>query len=50
MGISIGTVKSQARDALTRLRALLHDLDVDPDPMITDRSQLATAKPEQTAI
>ncbi len=50
MGISIGTVKSQARDALTRLRALLPDLDVDPDPMITDRSQFATAQPEQTAI
>ncbi len=28
LGIALGTVKSQARDALTRLRVLLPDLDV----------------------
>ncbi|MFN8079458.1 MAG: SigE family RNA polymerase sigma factor [Kineosporiaceae bacterium] len=50
LGISIGTVKSQARDALTRLRALLPDLDPDPESMITDSSQFTTAQPEQTTI
>lgn len=29
MGISVGTVKSQTRDALTRLRRLVPELDVD---------------------
>ena len=32
LGISVGTVKSQARDALTRLRGLLPDLDVNGAP------------------
>jgi len=31
LGISVGTVKSQAHDALTRLRELVPDLTLDPD-------------------
>ena len=31
LGISVGTVKSQARDALARLRTLVPDLDADLD-------------------
>jgi RNA polymerase sigma-70 factor (sigma-E family) len=33
LGIALGTVKSQARDGLARLRGLLPDLDVDDDPV-----------------
>jgi RNA polymerase sigma-70 factor (sigma-E family) len=31
LGVAVGTVKSQARDALARLRVLLPDLDLDGD-------------------
>ena len=31
LGISVGTVKSQAHDALTRLRELVPDLTLHPD-------------------
>jgi RNA polymerase sigma-70 factor (sigma-E family) len=33
LGIAVGTVKSQARDALARLRELLPDLELDDDPV-----------------
>jgi len=33
LGIAVGTVKSQARDGLARLRVLLPDLEVDGDPV-----------------
>jgi RNA polymerase sigma-70 factor (sigma-E family) len=33
LGIAVGTVKSQARDGLARLRTLLPDLEVDGDPV-----------------
>jgi RNA polymerase sigma-70 factor (sigma-E family) len=33
LGIAVGTVKSQARDGLARLRGLLPDLEVDGDPV-----------------
>jgi RNA polymerase sigma-70 factor (sigma-E family) len=33
LGIAVGTVKSQARDGLARLRDLVPDLEVDDDPI-----------------
>jgi RNA polymerase sigma-70 factor (sigma-E family) len=33
LGVAVGTVKSQARDGLARLRTLLPDLEVDGDPV-----------------
>jgi len=33
LGIAVGTVKSQARDGLARLRELLPDLEADGDPL-----------------
>lgn len=37
LGISVGTVKSHARDALSRLRAALRELDVDAAPATPHR-------------
>jgi len=37
LGISVGTVKSQARDALARLRALIPDLDANGDVIRSGR-------------
>jgi RNA polymerase sigma-70 factor (sigma-E family) len=37
LGIAVGTVKSQARDGLARLRTLLPDLEVDGDPVSPSR-------------
>jgi RNA polymerase sigma-70 factor (sigma-E family) len=41
LGIAVGTVKSQARDGLARLRVLLPDLDEDDEPV----SAVAGASP-----
>ena len=41
LGIAVGTVKSQARDGLARLRELLPDLEADGDPL----SAAAGARP-----
>jgi RNA polymerase sigma factor (sigma-70 family) len=35
LGIAVGTVKSQARDGLARLRVLLPGLDLDDDAVLT---------------
>ena len=43
LGIGVGTVKSQARDALARLRQLVPELGDDPAPRIDAEPRLRLA-------
>ncbi len=44
LGVAVGTVKSQARDALTRLRALLPDLDILERDEVGERSRVVVPR------